>query len=261
MMAHHPRRRREGDGPERPHKRLPPRRAGGSRADDEPLARTAHGKTPIEVPRRTILVKWPTRSRPEKFFKMLDRYRALESGKHAVRYLVSCDLDDDSMNNEDVRARLSGIPLLEVRFGHSTTKVEAVNADIAGVDGDWDILVATSDDMKPMMRNWDDIVACEMQGEDAVWFYDGHAKGVCTLSIMSRAKYEEQGYVYHPAYKSLFCDNEWTDTAKPRFIPQVVIRHEWPDRRGRDALLVRNNSYWNEDQATYYKRMKDGFPR
>lgn len=248
-MPHHPRKRRANE--RAPKRRLKP--------EDAPAPTLNAGGAPASVPRRVILVKWPTRSRPQKLFSMLERYRSLESGKHEVRYALSCDLDDETMNNNDVKTKIMSMDRVEAWFGNNKTKIEAFNANMDVIDPNWDILIATSDDMRPMVKGWDNIVACEMEGEDAVWFYDGHAKGACTLSIMSRKKYEEQGYIYHPAYWSLFCDNEWTETAQPRFIPQVVIRHEWG--RDRDKLLKHNQSFWDRDKAVYLDRKSKGFPK
>jgi len=208
---------------------------------------------------RIILVKFPTRARPAKFFSTLAKYRELESGKHRVLYVVTCDIDDPTMNNPAVQAKFTAMDRLQVRYGRSTTKIEAVNADMDLGGPDWQILFLASDDMIPT-KSWDDIVACEMEGHDAVWFYDGRATGCCTLSVMSRKKYLEQGYIYHPEYASLFCDNEWTETAHPKFVPQVVVRHEWPGPKERDDLMYRNNALWNRDKAVYERRKKAGFP-
>ena len=173
--------------------------------------------------------------------------------------MVTCDLDDPAMNNPEVKARLAAMDRLQVRYGTSTTKIEAVNADMDLGGPDWQILFLASDDMIPK-RNWDDVVAREMEGQDAVWFFDGMATGCCTLSVMSRKKYTQQGYIYHPDYASLFCDNEWTETAKPKFVGQVVVKHVWPRPEDRDALLKRNNALWNRDKAVYERRKKAGFP-
>jgi hypothetical protein len=75
--------------------------------------------------------------------------------------------------------------------------------------------------------------------------------------------YDFFGYIYHPAYKSLFCDNEFTDlckgslASKCTYIPYVLIKHEhpgtgFPERN--DALYTRNQRYWSEDMYTYISR-------
>lgn len=46
-----------------------------------------------------ILIKWPTRGRGNLFFQTLSQWRALESQRHKVVYLIAIDLDDPVMNN------------------------------------------------------------------------------------------------------------------------------------------------------------------
>ncbi|MFK5283673.1 hypothetical protein ACI3PL_29270, partial [Lacticaseibacillus paracasei] len=44
---------------------------------------------------------------------------------------------------------------------------------------------------------------------------DGKIKHeLCTYSIMGRAYFERFGYIYHPDYTSLWCDNEFTEVAQ-----------------------------------------------
>ena len=72
--------------------------------------------------------------------------------------------------------------------------------------------------------------------------------------------YHRFGYIYHPSYKSLFCDTEFTDYCTPEnsvYLSHCLIRHEHPGtgfpERG-DALYVKNQSYWNEDMFNYISR-------
>jgi hypothetical protein len=80
---------------------------------------------------------------------------------------------------------------------------------------------------------------------------------------MGRKMYESFGYLYHPVYKSLFCDTEFTDlckgslASKCTYIPYMLIRHEHPGTgfpQRFDALYARNNSFFNTDLMTYVSR-------
>ena len=51
-----------------------------------------------------IIVKMATRSRPEKFKTVMKRYFDYLSGKNEVRFVVTCDLNDKTMNNDDVKS-------------------------------------------------------------------------------------------------------------------------------------------------------------
>lgn len=209
-----------------------------------------------------IIVKFPTRERPEKFFSTLEKYRTLESGRHTVRYVITCDADDATMNNPAVIARLDGCDRLRYRFGKSASKIEACNADMDLAGDGWDILVLASDDMIPHVNGWDDVIAHHMQGKDAIWLYDGYAKSVCTLSIMSRAVYLKQGYIYNPEYKSFACDNEWTWVMGLKRIDQVIIRHihGMHGRGPVDNLYKKNAAHIQHDRELYERRRKEGFP-
>lgn len=46
-----------------------------------------------------LLVKIPTRSRPHKILPLLKKSQEMLSGKHDVTFLLSCDVDDSTMNN------------------------------------------------------------------------------------------------------------------------------------------------------------------
>jgi hypothetical protein len=81
-----------------------------------------------------------------------------------------------------------------------------------------------------------------------------------TLCIFGRKMYESFGYIYHPSYKSLFCDTELTDrcrvTSHPscKYVPYCIIRHEHPGTgfaENMDPLYAKNQTYWNEDMYNY----------
>ena len=52
-----------------------------------------------------LLIKFPTRSRSEKFFNILDLYYKKQQDLNN-EFIISCDIDDPSMNNEDVITKL-----------------------------------------------------------------------------------------------------------------------------------------------------------
>jgi hypothetical protein len=75
--------------------------------------------------------------------------------------------------------------------------------------------------------------------------------------------YESFGYIYHPDYKSLFCDTELTDLCKGKladkclYVPYCIIRHEHPGTgyaQNMDALYAHNQRFWSEDMYTYIRR-------
>jgi hypothetical protein len=97
-----------------------------------------------------------------------------------------------------------------------------------------------------------------------LWFNDGHqGNKLNTLCVFGRTMYHSFGYIYHPEYKSLFCDTELTDLCKGElaskclYVSYCIIRHEHPGTgyaQNMDALYDRNQKYWNEDMYTYIRR-------
>ena len=52
-----------------------------------------------------LLIKFPTRERPDKFFAALKAYARLCANKADTRFLFTLDTDDDTMNDAHERIR------------------------------------------------------------------------------------------------------------------------------------------------------------
>jgi len=76
-------------------------------------------------------------------------------------------------------------------------------------------VICASDDMVPKAWGWDNEIAIAMNQhfpdlDGCVHFNDGNTDGeLITFSILGKRLYERFGYIYHPDYKSLYCDNEF----------------------------------------------------
>jgi hypothetical protein len=235
-----------------------------------------------------LLVKFPTRGRPDKFFTVLDRYYYGAKRKDLTSFLVTCDLDDASMNNDAVRQKLQGYKNLAVIYGNSKSKIEAVNADMIHAP-EYDIILLASDDMVPEEKGYDEIIRQKMTDlypdtDGVLWFFDGYRRDFNTLCILGKKYFERFGYIYHPSYKSFWCDNEFTDVAnqlgKQTFIDKVIIRHIHPDWIQRDQItakiyenihktggtgidqtFMKNLPFEQLDARNYKQRKELGFPR
>lgn len=220
-----------------------------------------------------ILLKCPTRSRPQKVIPTLRSYVSLASRKDLIGVAVSCDEDDTSMTRHIIQQELHDVlaPLAWHRLFYSSnsSKIQACNANMSEIDYPWDIVVLVSDDMIPQIHGWDDVIRTYMKAnfpttDGILWFNDGYQKdNLNTLSIYGRKMYESLGYLYAPEYKSFYCDTELTDlckgplAAKCRYIPYCIIRHEHPGtgyQERMDALYAKNQLHWNEDMTTYAQR-------
>lgn len=225
----------------------------------------------IDSKPRSILVKYPTRNRPKKFLQTLKLWIDRLSGRHNVRFIISIDDNDTTMLNPTVQQQAKNFGAqVEFKVGKSRTKIEACNVDVK--DQPFDILILASDDMLPIIKNYDDVIATSMEThfpnfDGLLHFYDGYKTRFCTLPVMGKRYYDKFGYIYEPSYKFLSCDVEMTEVAKKLgkylFIKLVIVKHVHP-RNTRslmklDALNKRDENNAKFDRATYNARQLQNF--
>jgi hypothetical protein len=225
-----------------------------------------------------ILLKCPTRSRPQKVMTTLRKYMALAKDRGNIGVAISCDEDDMSMRQQSVQAEirsiLSPVAWHQMYFGQNKSKIEACNANMNDISYPWDIVVLVSDDMLPQVEGWDTIIRSHMSAyfpdtDGILWINDGYqGEKLNTLCIYGRKMYESLGTIYEPEYKSFYCDTELTDRCrgdlapKCRYIPYCVIRHEHPGTgfaQNMDLLYAKNQLHWTSDLHTYCRRKKYPF--
>jgi hypothetical protein len=217
-----------------------------------------------------LLIKFPTRNRPEKFFSVLDEYIKKANNLNKIAFLITLDNDDQSMKKNIHRLEeYKKICKLVYFFGDSKTKIQACNADINKVSG-WDIILLASDDMIPIINGYDDIIRKDMNDffgdmDGVLWYNDGGQNRINTLSILGKKYYERFGYIYHPDYISLWCDNEFTEVSerlnKVYKSDKIIIEHKHPayQKTNYDELYVRNESYFSIDKEIYERRNAKNF--
>jgi len=208
----------------------------------------------VQLSMGKLIIKFPTRNRPEKFKSVFTRYLTFLSGTHQVRFVITMDNDDVSMNNPEIREWLETRARnadIKWAYGNSKTKIEACNADLEGESGD--VLLLASDDMVPVMMGYDKIIFAAFQQafpnyDGAIKFWDGlrpKEDPLMTLSVMGFGLYRRIGYIYNPEYKSLFCDNEQTEVfqrlGKFRRCDICIIQHQWTAQPF-DELHARNEN-------------------
>ncbi len=221
-----------------------------------------------------MLIKWPTRQRPQKFLENLARWRAMLSGCNQVHFLISVDEDDSTMNQPAIRKALAAMANVTLRVGPAgRSKIAACNADVDAWVRETSltphVLVLASDDMVPQVPGYDQLITTTMAEvfpnvDGALHFDDGYHGGnrVITLSVLGWNLYTKFGYLYQPEYQSFFCDNEFTDVTRAigayHYDPRVIVRHCHVGRTP-DALYRRNQACWLQDQNTYHRRHQAGF--
>ena len=216
-----------------------------------------------------LLVKFPTRNRKEKFLNVLQKYYDFALDKKNIEFLITLDEDDDSMNTDEIKNKLGKFNNLKYVYGNSFNKIHAVNRDIN--IGDWDIILLASDDMIPNQLGYDEIIKNKMKEhfpdtDGVLWFNDGYqGNKLNTLCILGKKYFQRFNYIYHPDYKSTWCDNEFMDVAnilkKQKYFDLVIIKHEHPDWGfgQRDEIHSLNSNNLNWDYNLYHQRKKINF--
>ena len=232
-----------------------------------------------------ILVQFPTLARQFKFLQCLSKYVNIASGSHEITFNINCDQNDPTMNDDEVRKKITDIFIHQsnkqnrakanVHYDEQTTKISAINDHI---EPDlYDIIICASDDMIPQVDGWDNEIAEAMQEhypdlDGCVHFNDGYTDGkLITFSILGRELYKHFGYIYNPDYKSLYCDNEFTQVVtrmgKVSYIDKVIIKHEHYGEEGninsgdQDFSAQKTLFYSGRDGVVFERRKELNFPK
>jgi len=218
-----------------------------------------------------LTYSFPSRSRPVKFFAALDNIRSMsQNGNYEV--IAKLD-DDDKQFTQRFKDRLSEYPEVIVKWGKSKNKIHAVNRDLEGMTGE--ILLCHSDDMVFIRRGFDKFIRSqfvksiahqELIFDGLLHLPDGYANArVCTYSIMHVNYYKRFGYIYHPSYISLWCDNEATMVAKMlnkyKYVNEQIFQHEHPvlGHVPKDEMYLRQGRFYKEEEITFRKRENKNF--
>lgn len=212
-----------------------------------------------------ILIKFASRSRPDKLFAALDNI--FELSKHdAITVLLTLDIDDATCTTNEFKSRLLEYPKVVAMWGTSNSKISAINRDMV-FSGEWDILLAHSDDMVFTVPGFDlEILNAFYNFEGLVHFPDQKAgPALITYPMMSRSYFEKDGWVYHPDFISVYADHFQQDIAKRRgmykYVNKKILehRHSMWGFGAHDALMLRNENRdnYNNDQITWQRLLKD----
>jgi hypothetical protein len=213
-----------------------------------------------------ILIKFPSRGRPDQFKKVLKLYRDKLENPQNTKFVFSFDVDDFSMNNLDIINFINELNINhEVFYGNNKNKIEAINANLENQF--FDILILASDDMIPVVDCYDTKIIeyfqnsnlgldCMLHTQSTRW-----SDLLDINCIMGWDYFKRFGYIYHSSYKSIFADNEYTEISKmlgrnvftPGFCP---FFHDW---KGGDETEIKNFQFNNEDNLVYEERRKNNF--
>lgn len=214
----------------------------------------------------------PSRGRPEQSFKNAVQW--IESAGCRVELIVSLDIDDPQKHK-----------YWKLYFGYSfygrpfymlgriiehqnQSVVEATNQAARGSAND--ILVYLSDDVQ-CFPGWGRKiveVCSQYQGEFLIKPSDGLQKfnsDMVTIPIMSRALYQRLGYFFHPAYKSIYVDNDLYHTCKRmgwlKLHAELQFQHNHPSNgtAPNDETYIRSHAHYAQGKEVFEQRKKQNF--
>jgi hypothetical protein len=221
-----------------------------------------------------ILFKYPCRGRENMFFESLDTLN--DNIRDRENYLISLtiDTDDEILNTPSVIEKIEKYQNVKIEWGTSTSKIDAINRSMP--DYDWDIVVCWSNDMFATFHGFDDVFreaitqAFINDGLDGlIHFPEQDTKELLNVLYIATKKYYDRfGYIYHPSYKSLWCDNETMEVAKilGKYnycgIPNLYM-HKNPAyghyNIERDEMFDKQQSYWVVDETNFRERQLRNF--
>lgn len=214
-----------------------------------------------------ILYKYTTRSRRSNFIRGAE---SIITNSINNNYTILISVEND-FYDPDI------YPLPELNCSHiyyinpnaPTTKVDAINRNLNEYNetNNWDILINMSDDMIFIQKGFDDIIRNEFKKENTLdlflHFPDGNQNTLATMSIIGRTYYERDKYIYHPSYKSLWCDNEAQDESIKRncykYVDNIIVNHLHPAyaKSSYDNQYEETESYTIIDRENYINRMEN----
>lgn len=224
-----------------------------------------------------ILVKYASRSRPDRFLAGLENIYQLCSQPDHIRVLVTADSDDPTMCNPEMEDKINSFKNCKVIYGVSENKIHACNRDLDNLPdgwGDWNILANFSDDQRWTIYGWDDLIRVDFNSvfpetfDGYMAYRDPDTHGVLsTLFIAGKPWVERFGFIYDPQFKSLFCDNLAEDCAKKlgkyHYTGYDIYRHHnsaygYKDFPEDEMFRQQQDIGWDVDQKLYYKIVGEG---
>lgn len=207
-----------------------------------------------------ILFKLTSRSRPEKLIRTIENIKSMVESDD---YVILCTLDEDDESLVPIKEKLSSYDKVVCHYGLSKNKIDAVNRDMELAPA-WHILVNVSDDQVFLIKGFDKIIkdhVVAVGGDCFLHYPDENAKHhLATMSIIDRKYYDRDGYIYHPDYTSLWCDNEAMEVAKKRnryfFFTDRIFDHYHPvyKKAAWDAQYHKTESYFEADRQVFKRR-------
>lgn len=162
-----------------------------------------------------------TSRRPKQIWQCVKEWISHTALKDRIEFVFVAD-EDDRPTAQAMAATCSRLAAMGIRAIGPIPSPKPGNCvkgwNTAAKHATGKVLIAISDDFLPPLV-WDEsmrMLGGDLDGDAAILVSDGNTKpgDLCmTLPIVTRAYYERVGYLLHPAYQSMFCDNDLAEHA------------------------------------------------
>lgn len=194
-------------------------------------------------------------------FKAYSYWMDKASGKHSIQHILSLDIDDETIPEY---RELFTQSLIVVENDPNGYVVGATNCAAKYAKGR--ILIYLSDDFL-CPDNWDAWVCEKLEGKTftALDVDDQYQtnRNLFTIPIITRDFYDKWGYFWHPAFKSMFCDNFMFEQVKRDGTiikcwdepPFIHLHHTTSDTK-EDSTYKRSGAQYREGMRVFNRLSK-----
>jgi hypothetical protein len=204
-----------------------------------------------------------TRGRPQQAIAARNQWLSAAEKAIHIEHVFAVDIDDE--------ATLKATEYLpRVIVEQPTGCVAAWN--LAAKATTAPVIIQMSDDFIAP-PGWDRLILEEIPNtshEYVVKVSDGlRQDDLMCMAILTRARFERFNYVFHPRYRSMYSDNEFTDVANRDGVvidaTDIVFEHRHPlggKAQWDETYLVSNsNERYEQGREIYEQRKENGFPK
>jgi len=207
----------------------------------------------------------PSRGRSKKSFQTTQEW--IRNAGCDTELIVSIDSDD--LHKDAYLEFYAKVPGARVIINQNDCVVQAANHAAAVSTGH--ILIYTSDDFSAP-NNWGQSIIETTKNYGDEWLLkvddclQRFQADVLTIPIMSAPLYDRLGYFFHPAYRSMFVDQDLFWTAKNmgvlKYAEHIKFPHEHycNGKAKKDETYSRSERNWDSGKALYEQRKRQNFP-
>lgn len=204
-----------------------------------------------------ISIIHPSRNRPQQAYNTMQRW--IGNADNQIEYILSIDSSDI----EIARYTVNALPGTKFCVHDNKSAIEAINNAAKVATGD--LLIVVSDDTD-CPEHWDSLLLGLLydKSDFVAKVDDGLQPTLVTMPVMDRVYYERYGYIYHPDFLHMHCDEELTCVAlmTGKYIKLPLIfphNHYTTGKTKKDELNARNDATWAHGAATLERHAKNNF--